>query len=247
MVRGGKGGRGAPRSRPREGPGHRIGGGAGGEGAGRRGQRPGEAGGRTGGEADRPPARAEGAHRPPHGGQGVWRRVDREGAGAFAAAWAAGIARIVYLGGPGHGDGLSCHLASRQGKSAGSSARLGSLVGRIPRLNRARLRQPLLRAGPCPGREASGDGDAKLGGHSHAADRDRRSGGYLVAVLDLPWATERDMRSADPTGHPRQPHAGIRSALRSRAPDAASAGAHPATLSSPQLARDAATPALGGS
>ena len=42
-------------------------------------------------------------------------RSDREGARAFgAAARAAGIARIVYLGGLGHGDGLSRHLRSRQ-------------------------------------------------------------------------------------------------------------------------------------
>jgi uncharacterized protein YbjT (DUF2867 family) len=40
---------------------------------------------------------------------------DREGARSFAAAArAAGVARIVYLGGLGHGDRLSRHLASRQ-------------------------------------------------------------------------------------------------------------------------------------
>src|SRR3982751_2376511 len=42
-------------------------------------------------------------------------RSDREGARSFAAAArAAGIARIVYLGGLGHGNQLSRHLASRQ-------------------------------------------------------------------------------------------------------------------------------------
>src|SRR5215210_1264616 len=42
-------------------------------------------------------------------------RSDREGARAFAgAARAAGISRIIYLGGLGHGDRLSRHLASRQ-------------------------------------------------------------------------------------------------------------------------------------
>jgi uncharacterized protein YbjT (DUF2867 family) len=42
-------------------------------------------------------------------------RSDREGAGRFAAAARdAGIRRIVYLGGLGHGDRLSRHLASRQ-------------------------------------------------------------------------------------------------------------------------------------
>ena len=44
-----------------------------------------------------------------------YEQSDREGARAFAAAArAAGVARIVYLGGLGHGDGLSRHLASRQ-------------------------------------------------------------------------------------------------------------------------------------
>jgi len=42
-------------------------------------------------------------------------RSDREGARCFAAAARdAGIARIVYLGGLGHGTDLSRHLASRQ-------------------------------------------------------------------------------------------------------------------------------------
>lgn len=44
-----------------------------------------------------------------------YRRADREGAAAFgAAALAAGVRRIVYLGGLGDGEGLSEHLASRQ-------------------------------------------------------------------------------------------------------------------------------------
>jgi uncharacterized protein YbjT (DUF2867 family) len=48
-------------------------------------------------------------------GQADYRRVDREGAAAFGrAAREAGVRRIVYLGGLGHGDDLSGHLASRQ-------------------------------------------------------------------------------------------------------------------------------------
>ena len=44
-----------------------------------------------------------------------YREVDRAGAEAFgAAARAAGVRRIVYLGGLGEGDDLSSHLASRQ-------------------------------------------------------------------------------------------------------------------------------------
>jgi len=46
---------------------------------------------------------------------GDWERRDREAAAAFgAAARAAGVKRIVYLGGLGRGPGLSKHLASRQ-------------------------------------------------------------------------------------------------------------------------------------
>ena len=44
-----------------------------------------------------------------------YRDADRQGASAFArAARAAAVGRIVYLGGLGHGDDLSPHLASRQ-------------------------------------------------------------------------------------------------------------------------------------
>jgi uncharacterized protein YbjT (DUF2867 family) len=49
------------------------------------------------------------------GSTGAFADEDREAAHVFAeAARAAGVARIVYLGGLGSGDGLSDHLASRQ-------------------------------------------------------------------------------------------------------------------------------------
>jgi len=48
------------------------------------------------------------------GGSGDFADLDRRAATNFAAAaGSAGIAQIVYLGGLGHGDGLSLHLASR--------------------------------------------------------------------------------------------------------------------------------------
>ncbi|MGE3140903.1 MAG: SDR family oxidoreductase [Thermoleophilia bacterium] len=48
-------------------------------------------------------------------GRADYRRADREGAAAFGeAAAAAGVRRIVYLGGLGRGPGLSDHLESRQ-------------------------------------------------------------------------------------------------------------------------------------
>jgi uncharacterized protein YbjT (DUF2867 family) len=49
------------------------------------------------------------------GGRGDFSALDREAAGNFAsAARAAGVERIIYLGGLARGDGLSEHLASRQ-------------------------------------------------------------------------------------------------------------------------------------
>src|SRR3954447_5306152 len=49
------------------------------------------------------------------GAQGSFQRADREAPENFAtAARAAGVERIVYLGGLGNGRGLSAHLASRQ-------------------------------------------------------------------------------------------------------------------------------------
>ncbi len=48
-------------------------------------------------------------------GGGAFAEKDRRAAENFGrAARAAGVARIIYLGGLGHGDGLSPHLASRQ-------------------------------------------------------------------------------------------------------------------------------------
>ena len=68
-----------------------------------------------------------------------YREADRAGAEAFgAAARAAGVRRIVYLGGLGGGDDLSAHLASRQEVGAHPGG-----VGRpdpgVPRRDRDRL------------------------------------------------------------------------------------------------------------
>ncbi|WP_217915522.1 SDR family oxidoreductase [Miltoncostaea marina] len=71
------------------------------------------------------------------GGPG-WREADRRAAEAFgAAAGAAGVRRIVYLGGLGHGGRLSEHLASRQevGRALGAAGvpvlelRAGIIIG----------------------------------------------------------------------------------------------------------------------
>ena len=110
--------------------------------------------------------------------------VDREAARAFvAAAQDAGVRKIVYLGGLGHGDGLSGHLRSRQevgeilrasgvptielrasiviGSGSASFEMVRALVEKLP-----------------------GDGDAEMGACEGAADRDRGRRRYLVAALD---------------------------------------------------------------
>ena len=99
--------------------------------------------------------------------------ADREAARAFvAAAQAAGVRKIVYLGGLGHGSGLSGHLRSRQevgeilrasgvptielrasiviGSGSASFEMVRALVEKLP-----------------------GDGDAPVGSRAGAADRDR--------------------------------------------------------------------------
>ena len=70
--------------------------------------------------------------------------IERRGAEVFAAAArAAGVQRIVYLGGLGSGDDLSPHLASRQ--DVGRILRESGVAdARAAGVDRDRLRQPLL-------------------------------------------------------------------------------------------------------
>ena len=100
---------------------------------------------------------------------------DRAAATIFAeAASAAGVQRIVYLGGLGSGPELSSHLASRQevGRVLAST---GVRDGRVPCLDRDRLRQPLVRARPLAHRAAARDDHSALGAHPDAADRRSRT------------------------------------------------------------------------
>ena len=102
--------------------------------------------------------------------------TDREGAEHFgAAARAAGVRRLVYLGGLGEDrPDLSPHLRSRHEVGAilrASGVQVVELRASIVH----RLRQSLLRDGAGAGRAAAGHGDAALGGDAGAADRDQRS------------------------------------------------------------------------
>ena len=79
-------------------------------------------------------------------------QLDRRAALIFAeAAREAGVGRIVYLGGLGEGSQLSPHLSSRQEVGL-MLARAGVADDRVSRLDRDRLRQPLLRDRPSAGR-----------------------------------------------------------------------------------------------
>ena len=100
---------------------------------------------------------------------------DRRGAESFAkAARDAGVQRIVYLGGARPGRGAVPPSREPAG-SRPDPPRVGRPDGRVPRLDRHRLGQPLVRAGPRAGREAARDGDAELGGHADPADRRSRT------------------------------------------------------------------------
>ena len=91
------------------------------------------------------------------------------------AAVAAGVRRIVYLGGLGSGH-LSEHLASRQ--EVGRVLRaVGRPDDRAAGLDRDRLRQRIVRDDPRARRAPSGDGHPAMGAHANAADCDRGRAG----------------------------------------------------------------------
>ena len=91
------------------------------------------------------------------------RRTGRPPGTSHAAARAAGVRRIVYLGGLGDdADGLSTASAQPAG-GGGVPPGVRRAGPRIPRLHHHRLGQPVLRDGARPGRAAAGDGDARAG------------------------------------------------------------------------------------
>ena len=105
------------------------------------------------------------------GSDGDFAERDKDGAENFAAAAAAaGVRRIVYLGGLGEG---SEHLASRH--ATAETLRAGDGPGHLlPRRRRDRRRQRVLPHRLLPGQAPAADGDSALGHDPDPADRDRR-------------------------------------------------------------------------
>ena len=107
------------------------------------------------------------------GASGAFAGRDRAaGANVGAAAAAAGVERIVYLGGLGHGERLSPHLRSRQ--ETGDALRAGGAGDRAPRRDHRRLGERRLRDDPRAHRAAAGHGLPALGHHPEPAHRRRR-------------------------------------------------------------------------
>ena len=108
---------------------------------------------------------------------------DRRGAELFgAAAAAAGLRQVVYLGGLGDEDErLSAHLASPR-EVQRILAAAGADDG-AARRDRHRRRGGLLGDPSSAGVSPAGDGNAPAGADRYPAGRDRRRGGFLVGVL----------------------------------------------------------------
>ena len=84
---------------------------------------------------------------------------------------AAGVGRIVYLGGLGEGGALGASFVAAGGRP--DPARVGGADDRVPLVDRDRLGERVVRDAPRAGGAAARDGHAALGEHAHAADRDR--------------------------------------------------------------------------
>ena len=130
------------------------------------------------------------------GGDGDFAERDRRGARNFAeAAGAAGVERIVYLGGL--GEGTSAHLRSRQ-ETAESLALDGYPADLLPRRDRDRLGQRVAADDRLPGPPAAGDGDAELDATRTQPIAAADVVAYLAAALDVPGvgrSRDRDRRS----------------------------------------------------
>ena len=133
---------------------------------------------------------------------------------------AAGVRRIVYLGGmvP-EGEELSEHLRSRAGGRR-RPARLGRADGGAAGRRRHRLGVGVLRDAALPHRAAAGHGDAEVGAHQDPADRD-------PGRAALPRRLRRPARRRQPTlRHRRTGRADVLrddAALRRRSPACRSA------------------------
>ena len=147
---------------------------------------------------------------------------DRLAATTFAEqAEAAGVRRIVYLGGlTPEGEELSPHLRSREEVGA-HPARQRRADDRAAGRGRDRQRQRQLRDAAPPDRAAAGDGRAEVGRHAHPADRHPRRAA-------LPRRQRRHAGRRQPGvrhRRPRRPHVRRHdAALRRRRPGCRAAG-----------------------
>ena len=106
------------------------------------------------------------------GGDGDFAERDRRGARNFAeAAAAAGVERIIYLGGLGEGTVDAPEVAPGDRRAAGLDRHPAHL---LPRGDRDRFRQRVAAHDRLPGPPAAGDGDPELDDHQDPADRRRR-------------------------------------------------------------------------
>ena len=113
----------------------------------------------------------------------------------------AGVRRIVYLGGLGRATDTCRAISPAARRSGATPARVGRADDRVPRLDRDRLGQRVVRDRPRARRPAAGDGDAALG-------RDARR-------------SRSRSRTCSPTSSPRSSSSGARaSCTRSAAPTA---------------------------
>ena len=142
---------------------------------------------------------------------GAFPEQERRGAERFAeAAPAAGVRRIVYLGGLVPREGAaSRHLASRLAVEEALLAGRAR-VDRAARLDRDRRPLALVPLPRAPDRAAAGAGPARLAAQPHAADRRPRR-----ARLPRRLRRPRRRRSSRPlVGHRRPRHRDLRAADR---------------------------------
>ena len=136
------------------------------------------------------------------GARGFEERDERAARNFARAASAAGVQRIVYLGGLGGGETASRgHLASRQ--HVGEVLRsAGVPVTEFRAAVVDRLGQHLVRDDPLPHRAPAGHDHAALAHDALPADRHRRRAAYLAGCLDEPAAPGAPSRSAGPRCSP---------------------------------------------
>ena len=152
----------------------------------------------------------------------------------------AGVRRIIYLGGlADDAASLSPHLKSRA--ETGDVLRASRRAGhRVPRVDRHRRRQPVVRDDSGAGRAAAGDDLPALGAHADAADRRRRRAARIWAPPSICRTTATDLRDRRARGRVLRRHdARVRAAAWTAPAAAAGARADAAAVRPVARAGDA--------